>query len=63
MTSRRGRQPILVIYLAIGMGLTATALRGSSNVPWDVADSIFIAALLADLALLLERTQPVSSAA
>jgi hypothetical protein len=49
----RERQPILIICLAIGMGLTAIALRGSSNVPWDLAGWIFIAALVTDLALLI----------
>lgn len=63
-TSRPGRQqPILVICLAIGMGLIATALRGSSNVPWDLAGWIFIVALLADLALLLRAPSQSRSAA
>lgn len=52
-TSRQGRQPILVICLAFGMGLTAIALRGRSNISWDVAGWIFVAALVADLSLLL----------
>jgi hypothetical protein len=52
-TSRQVRQPILVICLAFGMGLTAIALRGSSNMSWDVAGWIFVAALVADLSLLL----------
>lgn len=51
-TSRQVRQPILVICLAFGMGLTAIALRGSSNISWDVAGWIFVAALVADLSLL-----------
>lgn len=61
-TSRQRRQPVLPICLAFGMGLTAIALRGSSDVPWDVAGWTFIGALVADLALLLRAPQSRPSA-
>jgi len=52
-TSPLELQPFLLCCLAVGMGVTAIALRGSSNGLWDLAGWIFIAAFLAELVLLL----------
>jgi hypothetical protein len=60
--SWQGRQPILVVCLAFGMGLTAIALRGRSDTSWNVAGWVFIAALVADLALLSRAPRSRSTA-
>lgn len=51
-------QPFFLSCLAVGMVLTAVALRGSSDVSWDMAGWSFTAAVLADLILLFRAPQP-----
>jgi hypothetical protein len=60
--SWQGLQPILVVCLAFGMGLTAIAQRVRSDTSWNVAGWIFVAALVADLALLsrASRSRPTA---